>query len=186
MLPQPKVTYTPSTEPKKDKPVPPPRPEKQYYIPSSQAQTGTPPGTPQTPPTHQQATRGAVPPPAPAHPLQLNQTPTPTSATPWATLRFNDGKQIEVSAEHAVVGRYDHDLGGLQPDVDLSDIQGADTVSRVHAALEHVGAAYTLTDLNSTNATRINNKRLEPDQATPVNDGDTLQFGKITCTFKKI
>ncbi|MDQ2886705.1 MAG: FHA domain-containing protein [Chloroflexota bacterium] len=101
-------------------------------------------------------------------------------------LRFNDGKQIEVSAEHAVVGRYDHDLGGLQPDVDLSDIQGADTVSRVHAALEHVGGAYTLTDLNSTNATRINNKRLEPDQATPVNDGDTLQFGKITCTFKKI
>ena len=85
-----------------------------------------------------------------------------------------------------MVGRYDHDLGGLQPDVDLSDIQGADTVSRVHAALEHVGAAYTLTDLNSTNATRINNKRLEPDQATPVNDGDTLQFGKITCTFKKI
>ena len=179
MLPQPKVTYTPSTEPKKDKPVPPPRPEKQYYIPSSQAQTGTPP-------THQQATHGAVPPPAPAHPLQLNQTPTPASATPWATLRFNDGKQIEVSAEHAVVGRYDHDLGGLQPDVDLSDIQGADTVSRVHAALEHVGAAYTLTDLNSTNATRINNKRLEPDQATPVNDGDTLQFGKITCTFKKM
>jgi pSer/pThr/pTyr-binding forkhead associated (FHA) protein len=186
VLPQPKVTYTPSTEPKKDKPVPPPRPEKQYYIPSSQAQTGTPPGTPQTPPTHQQATRGAVPPPAPAHPLQLNQTPTPASATPWATLRFNDGKQIEVSAEHAVVGRYDHDLGGLQPDVDLSDIQGADTVSRVHAALEHVGAAYTLTDLNSTNATRINNKRLEPDQATPVNDGDTLQFGKLTCTFKKL
>ncbi len=178
VMPQPKVTYAPSNEPKKEKPAPPPRPEKQYYIPSSQAQTGTPPA-------NQQATRGSVPPPAPAQPLQIHPTPATDTGAPWATLQFSDGKQIEVIAEHAVVGRYDHDLGGLKPDVDLSDVQGADTVSRVHAALEHVGDAYTLTDLNSTNATRINNKRLEPDKATPINDGDTLQFGKLTCTFKK-
>ena len=165
--------------------MPPPRPEKQYYIPSSQAQTGTPPapGKPLTSAVSQQATQGSVPPPAPAQPLQSNQASD--VGKPWATLQFNDGKQIEVSAEHAVVGRYDHDLGGLKPDVDLSDIQGSDTVSRVHAALEHSGDAYTLTDLNSTNATRINGKRLEPDKATPLNDGDTLQFGKLTCTFKK-
>jgi pSer/pThr/pTyr-binding forkhead associated (FHA) protein len=63
---------------------------------------------------------------------------------------------------------------------------GADTVSRIHASLEHIGSTYTLTDLNSTNATRINNKRLEPDKATPISNGDTLQFGKITCTFEKM
>src|SRR6266487_4125228 len=178
VLPQPKVTYVPSNEPKKETPAPPPRPEKQYYIPSSQAQAGTPPANPPV-------KRGSEPPPAPVQPLQINQTPRSDTGTPWATLQFNDGKQIEVTAEHAMVGRYDHDLGGLKPDVDLSDIQGAETVSRVHAALEHVGNAYTLTDLNSTNATRVNNKRLEPDKATPINDGDTLQFGKLTCTFKK-
>jgi pSer/pThr/pTyr-binding forkhead associated (FHA) protein len=65
-------------------------------------------------------------------------------------------------------------------------MQGADTVSRIHATLEHIGSAYTLTDLNSTNSTRINSKRLEPDKATPINDGDTLHFGKVTCTFKKV
>ncbi|HBE24382.1 MAG TPA: forkhead-associated protein, partial [Ktedonobacter sp.] len=43
----------------------------------------------------------------------------------------------------------------------------------------------TLTDLNSTNATRLNGKRLEPDKATPMNDGDALSFGKVACTFKK-
>jgi pSer/pThr/pTyr-binding forkhead associated (FHA) protein len=42
-----------------------------------------------------------------------------------------------------------------------------------------------VTDLNSTNATRINGKRLEPDKPTAINDGDTLQFGKVTSTFKK-
>jgi pSer/pThr/pTyr-binding forkhead associated (FHA) protein len=85
-----------------------------------------------------------------------------------------------------VVGRYDHDIEGIKPEVDLSKMPGADTVSRIHAVLEHIGSTYTLTDLNSTNSTRLKGKRLEPDKATPINDGDTLNFGKVTCTFKKI
>jgi pSer/pThr/pTyr-binding forkhead associated (FHA) protein len=104
----------------------------------------------------------------------------------WGYLIFSDGKQVSLSGERAVVGRYDHDLGGINPDVDLGSMQGAETVSRVHAAFEHIGSAYTLMDLNSTNTTRINGKRLEPDKATPINDADTLQFGKVTCTFKKV
>ena len=84
-----------------------------------------------------------------------------------------------------MVGRYDHDLGGVNPEVDLGPMEGAETVSRIHAVLEHIGSSYTLTDLNSTNATRLNGKRLEPDKATAINDGDTLTFGKVTCTFHK-
>jgi len=85
----------------------------------------------------------------------------------------------------ALVGRSDHDIGGVQPQVDLGNTQGSDTVSRLHATIEHIGSSYTLTDLNSTNATRLNGKRLEPDKATPMNDGDALSFGKVTCTFKQ-
>ena len=92
---------------------------------------------------------------------------------------------MQLKSESASVGRYDHDLGGIQPEVDLGNMPGADTVSRLHATLEHTGNSYTVTDLNSTNATRINGKRLEPDKPTPINDGDSLQFGKITSTFKK-
>jgi FHA domain/Double zinc ribbon len=175
VVPQPTVTFLPSNDPKKEKPTPPP--EKQYYIPSAQAQTLPAP-------------QGGlhVPPPAPATPIQMRSTAQPASdsGTPWGSLQLNNGPQIELTGERAVVGRYDHDLGGIQPEVDLAQVQGADTVSRIHAALEHNGTIYTLTDLNSTNATRINGKRLEPDQAMPINDGDTLQFGKITGTFKKL
>ena len=103
----------------------------------------------------------------------------------WGTLIFSDGKEVKLSGERAMVGRADHDIGGLDPEVDLSNMQGSDTVSRIHATIEHIGSTYTLTDLNSTNSTRINGKRLEPDKATPINDGDTLHFGKVTCTFKK-
>ncbi len=181
VVPQPTVTLIPSNEPKKDKPAP-PRPEKQYYVPSSQAQTGAA----QTPPAPHAGLH--VPPPAPATPIQFQPASNPASETnvPWGSLQFNDGPEIQLTGERAVVGRYDHDLGGIEPEVDLAQIQGADTVSRIHASLEHGGSTYTLTDLNSTNATRINGKRLEPDKATPINDGDTLQFGKITCTFKKL
>ena len=92
---------------------------------------------------------------------------------------------MQLKGEYALVGRYDYDMGGIQPEVDLGQMQGADTVSRAHAAIEHVGSSSTVTDLNSTNLTRINGKRLEPDKPTAINDGDTLQFGKITSTFKR-
>ena len=100
-------------------------------------------------------------------------------------LTFSDGQEVKLSGERALVGRADHDIGGLTPEVDLSNTQGSDTVSRIHAALEHIGSTYTVTDLNSTNATRLNGKRLEPDKAMPLNEGDKIEFGKVSCTFKK-
>lgn len=123
--------------------------------------------------------------PKPLMPKPTSQ-PSYDASKPWGTLSFSDGKQVELSGERTVVGRYDHDLGGITPEVDLSGVQGSDTASRVHAAIEHIGSSYTLTDLNSTNATRLNGKRLEPDKPAAINDGDTLQFGKITCTFKRL
>jgi hypothetical protein len=166
--PQPKVTMVPG-KPNQAPPPSKPRPQKQYYIPSNQAQqSDTVPATP-------------------AQSSQSAQVPAPSAANaPWGGLTFSTGQYVELTQAQSVVGRYDHDLGGERPAVDLSDFQNSDTVSRVHALLEHTGNTYTLTDLNSTNATRINGKRLTPDQDTPINDGDTLQFGKITATFKRL
>jgi hypothetical protein len=104
----------------------------------------------------------------------------------WGKLIFSDSIEVQLTGERVLVGRSDHDVGGFSPEVDLSAMPGADTTSRIHATIEHVGSAYTVTDLNSTNSTRINGKRLEPDKPTPINDGDTLHFGKVTCTFKKL
>lgn len=206
VTPQPKVTIVPGT-PKQQPPAtskPLSRPETPYYIPSTQAsapdaptvastqasapQAPTPPAeTPYYVPSTTQATPKAQTPPTPPKPIVAKPAAVPAydpNAT-WGYLTFSDGKQVNLSGERAVVGRYDHDLGGITPEVDLGSMQGAETVSRVHAAFEHIGSAFTLMDLNSTNTTRINGKRLEPDKATPINDGDTLQFGKVTCTFKK-
>lgn len=178
MKPQPKVTFTPSTPRQEPPPPQKPRPQKQYYIPSNQAAQA-----PQNQPTLAASEQPT---------LSESEMPTVVEATIlpggqpaiWGSLVFADGSQVPLSGERAVVGRYDHDLGGVRPEVDLSEKQGSDTVSRVHAALEHVAGTYTLTDLNSTNATRVNNRRLEPDRSTPINDGDALQFGKVQATFK--
>ena len=177
--PQPKVTISQSTPMQSPPPPQKPRPQKQYYIPSNQAQQNQQELADAQQPTLADATIPAVPPM-----VETVVQPAAQTSTPWGSLVFGDGGQIPLSGERAVVGRYDHDLGGIRPDVDLSDKQGADTISRVHAALEHSGNTYTLTDLNSTNATRVNNKRLEPDKPMVLNDGDALQFGKVQVTFK--
>lgn len=166
VMPQPKVTMTPAT-PKQEAPAAPKQPPTPLY----------------TPPVAPKAMT-----PQPPKPIAAKPTAEPAfdpNAT-WGNLTFSDGQQVKLVGERAVVGRYDHDLGGINPEVDLATMQEAETVSRVHAAIEHIGSSFTLMDLNSTNATRINGKRLEPDKPTAINEGDTLQFGKVTCTFKKV
>lgn len=174
VMPKPSVTIIPGT-PKPAAPQQPPRPPTPVYTPPAQpptVQTGVSP-TSQTMPARK---------PILAKPASQPATDT---AVPWGKLIFSDGKEVLLAVERALVGRSDHDIEGINPEVDLSDIEGADTTSRIHATIEHIGSTYAVTDLNSTNSTRINGKRLEPDKATPVNDGDKLSFGKVTCTFKK-
>src|SRR6266581_8790770 len=178
VMPKTTITYTPSS-PRQETPPAQKQPPQQevYYTPPPDLSPAPP--KPQAPPVR----------PQPIAPRPIAAKPAAQPAyNPAATcgyLAFSDGKQIALSGERAVVGRYDHDIGGIQPEADLSSVPGSDTVSRIHAALEHIGSTFTVTDLNSTNSTRLNGKRLEPDKATPINDGDSLSFGKATCTFKK-
>jgi hypothetical protein len=143
------------------------------------------PPKPVQPPTAAASAQTPVP---PSQTIKARPTSQPTSDphASWGTLTFFDETLVTLTGERTLVGRYDHDLGGVQPEVDLGTMGGADTVSRGHATLEHIGSTYQLTDLNSTNFSRINGKRLEPGVPTPISDGDTLQFGKIQCTFKRL
>ena len=174
VVPQPSVTLVPG----KSKPATPQQPPKAppvpVYIPPKPVQPPTVAARPQTPPTPSQTIK--------ARPVS---EPAADPTAPWGTLILPNGNAVTLAGERVLIGRYDHDLGGVQPEVDLGTLEGADTVSRGHATLEHIGSTYQLTDLNSTNFSRVNGKRLEPNVPTPINDGDTLQFGKIQCTFKK-
>jgi FHA domain/Double zinc ribbon len=178
VMPKPSVTLMPGA-PKQDTPAAPkqpPRPPTPVY---------TPPAQPPTVQTTVSPTSQTIPARKPIVAKPSSQ-PTPNPAAPWGKLIFSDGKEVQLAGERALVGRSDHDIGGINPEVDLSAMEGADTTSRIHATIEHIGSSYTVTDLNSTNSTRVNGKRVEPDKATPINDGDKLAFGKVTCTFKKL
>lgn len=60
-----------------------------------------------------------------------------------------------------------------QADLVLAD----PAVSGEHARLERVGRAWVLTDLGSTNGTRLNDTRV--DGRTPLADGDVLALGTV-------
>jgi hypothetical protein len=192
--------YTPPAQPAEPQPYVPPTPKEPPVVPQpsvklvpAQPKPAAPAQPPKAPPVPVYIPPTPVQPPTVAAQPPVSQTikarpvgePSSDPNQLWGTLIFSNGREVTLIGERVLVGRYDHDLGGVQPEVDLGAFEGADTVSRGHATIEHIGSTYQLTDLNSTNFTRVNGKRLEANVPTPISDGDTLQFGKIQCTFKK-
>jgi serine/threonine protein kinase len=57
------------------------------------------------------------------------------------------------------------------------------TVSRRHARLWFEGGRWYLGDMQSANGTLVNNMRLQPNQAAPLNDGDVINFGDEVVVF---
>ena len=65
-----------------------------------------------------------------------------------------------------------------------SDIQVKDfTVSRKHLKILREGKIFLIEDLNSTNGTYVNGDRIEPGQAVPVDENDTVTIGKTFLHF---
>ena len=52
-------------------------------------------------------------------------------------------------------------------------------VSRRHAVITRENNTYIIEDENSTNGTWLNQTRLQPHQAYPLKNGDTLRLGKL-------
>ena len=81
-----------------------------------------------------------------------------------------------------------HELGedeitiGRVPDNTLQ-IDDA-SVSSHHAVLRLRGADYILTDIGSTNGTRLNGVDIEPDEEHALKPGDTIRFGHIQTAYQ--
>lgn len=60
-----------------------------------------------------------------------------------------------------------------------------DTVSRIHAKIIRREEKYYLTDLNSTNGTWLNGKRIAPSEAVELEEGDLTAFAEAEYIFKK-
>jgi hypothetical protein len=87
------------------------------------------------------------------------------------TLSWN-GKRHELTKRRAVIGRSKD-----------CDIQVADpNVSRRHAEVRQEGAAHWVVDLDSTNGTEINGRRLKRAKLRP---GDTITVGSTDLVFRR-
>jgi hypothetical protein len=76
-----------------------------------------------------------------------------------------------------VLGRVN---AGKSPDIDLSQYHALEKgVSTEHAALQRSADRLEIIDLNSTNGTFLNRRRIAPSQAMTVLDGAEVQLGEL-------
>jgi hypothetical protein len=57
------------------------------------------------------------------------------------------------------------------------------SVSKVHAHLESVDGRYALVDHGSRNGSKVGARKLEPDRAVTLSDGDSVHFGHVQATY---
>jgi pSer/pThr/pTyr-binding forkhead associated (FHA) protein len=82
-----------------------------------------------------------------------------------------------------LIGRSDP-ARNIYPDVDLASHRGeAFGVSRAHARLVSQGLQIYIEDLNSTNFTFLNQKRLQPGQRYPLKYGDEIRLGLLAMKY---
>lgn len=85
-----------------------------------------------------------------------------------------------------LAGRTEFSLGRVTegqpilPDVDLSPYEAYSMgVSRLHAGLKIANQRLMVTDLGSSNGTRVNGQKIMPHLDYPLNHGDILALGKL-------
>lgn len=106
-----------------------------------------------------------------------------TSASATLTVERNGTKGRAFSLEaSSLLGKWDMDAG-IFPEVDLTDEDPQGYISRRHAQIENTGGAWTVTDLDSTNGTAVNRKKVPAQRSVPLSDGDELILGRLFLRF---
>lgn len=134
------------------------------------------PSAPSIEPTYQ------VPPMAP---------PAPTPAAPHASAASRSLASVHLvlsdhnttlplpEAGQATVGRADP-VSKFTPDIDLTSFDGLKSgVGRRHARFQMQNQQITIEDLDSTNGTFLNGRKLAPHTPYPLNNGDNLSLGNM-------
>ncbi|MCG8350292.1 MAG: zinc ribbon domain-containing protein [Chloroflexales bacterium] len=135
------------------------------------------------------APAAAMPPPM-AAPSPVPQPESPVAAASKSQtgpcLILSEGRytlQFPTDKEEIIVGREDP-VSNIFPEIDLTPYGGeTGGVSRQHARITRSNGAWMVTDLNSTNFTRVDGNRLEPNIPVPIQNGSRLQFGRIVTVF---
>ncbi len=147
-----------------------------------------PPQAPGTPAGEEAETIAAAPSEPAAEPVAAPSPsqPEPVAAQPRLLVEGTTTTFDLVGKSTVVVGREDAPSNSF-PDIDLTPY-GAEEggVSRLHARLTQSNDAWSIEDLESTNFTFVNRKRIAPKTPTPLNDGDEIRLGRVGLRFKTI
>ncbi|NJO05184.1 MAG: FHA domain-containing protein, partial [Chloroflexaceae bacterium] len=113
--------------------------------------------------------------------------PTTEAETPQPRLVLLDSGRVLKLPEHKttiIVGREDP-VSMIFPEIDLTPFGGeSGGVSRQHAQISNQHGQWSITDLNSTNYTKVDGRRVEPNVSTPLHDRTHIQFGRIAVEFR--
>jgi uncharacterized OB-fold protein len=134
-------------------------------------------------PTDQTVVASPAPTPAPAPEPEPAAPPAPAGAR----LVFEEsGTEVVLPTDRSeiVIGREDP-ISGIHPEVDMTPFGGeSGGVSRQHARLNLDNGQWTITDLNSTNYTRVDGAKLDANVPTALHDGARIQLGRVSVTFR--
>jgi serine/threonine protein kinase len=104
----------------------------------------------------------------------------------YAYLSFQQDKKemqrLDITQKSVIIGRSDPKRG-YTPDVDLSSLDPARTVSRQHARIRFEESFFSIEDLKSHNRTRLGELALEPLKPELIQHGDIVHFGKVRVQF---
>lgn len=96
-------------------------------------------------------------------------------------INLENGQPITIQENKAfILGRVSSEIKTREPLVDLTQFDALELgISRVHAMIRQTEAGYQIIDLESSNGTWLENQRLVPKQAYPLDSGDRIRLGRL-------
>ena len=122
-----------------------------------------------------------VQPPVQSPPSGISTSPVGTAEAVVSLHMVDSGQILNLTGQtEFTIGRTSEGQPIL-PDVDLSPYEAySKGVSRLHAALKIHNQRVVITDLGSSNGTRVNGQKIVPHVDYPLNHGDMIALGKFS------
>jgi len=97
---------------------------------------------------------------------------------------ITSGQKYPLESERALVGRSDA-IAGICPDIDLTNDDGHQTVSRQHACVTtELGRYFLKEESGAANGTFVHGSRLSPGEVREIHDGEHIGFGSVVLAFQ--
>ena len=121
--------------------------------------------------------------PAPAGQALQSQKPPVVRAKLVVKKTGRTGQEFVIDQEAVNIGRWDADKGVL-PEIDLTNDDPGNYISRRHARIFLRGGEYFIEDMGSMNGTFVNKSpRLIPNSPMKLQNGDEIVMGRTFFAF---